>query len=145
MYKLGIIFTVLLLLLSTTAFLPAVKALNKSVNEVYYQYTDATSREDLATFSDDLADAVRENKAGASILFAGYAVQFAIAIVAGFIANKSYYKHVIAKIRNIHQTAQTPDLARIRSQREGGVNIIAPLAVVFLIEGVSTLLQTLIK
>ncbi len=145
MYKLGIIFTALLLLLSATTFIPAVKVLNKSVNAVYDQYAEVESREELSTIYSAITDAMRSNKTGTAILLSTYAVQLAIGIVAGAIANKEYYKHIIKKIRDIHNTSQTPELAGMRTRKEGGVSIIFPLAAIFLIEGVNTFLQTFIK
>ena len=142
MYKLGIIFAATLLLLSCTAFIPAVSSLIKESNEVVMQYSTATTAEEINSFYSDFAKIMNDNKAGVLIVTAKSLIQIALGIAAGFIANKSYYNHVVRKIREIHAGAQTPDLARMRIHKEGGVSALAPLAVILLIDGLSSIIQT---
>ncbi|MCR4593639.1 MAG: DUF2628 domain-containing protein [Clostridiales bacterium] len=147
MYELGVIFAALMLLLSCTAFIPAVSSFYKQYYDVVMQYSDVSSPEELNSFYSDCAKVVSDNKLGVAIMTAESIVMLSLRIVSGFIANKSYYKHTVRKIREIHKGAQTPDLARMRIQKEGGVSALAPLAlfaVINLFDWFTSMLQTII-
>lgn len=105
--KLGALFLSIMILLTSTSFLPSAVRFSTAVYEMETQIAELSEDiEDEAEYNaailetaDTMQKVYTENKTGVILLMAQSVMNLALSIFIGFNADKWYYKHTISKIK----------------------------------------------
>lgn len=109
LYKLGVIFLALFVLLSSMSFLPPALKFSETIYDFETQIeeltetveTDAEYETAVVELYQSAYKELNENKTGLIILSIQSVTTFAISIFIGLNANKWYYKHTISQVKKI--------------------------------------------
>lgn len=128
LYKLGVVFLALFILLSSLSFLPPALKLSEVIYDFETQVeelsedaeTDAEYESAVMDLYKSTYEKLNENKTGLIIYMVQSVSNFAISIYIGLNANKWYYKHTISQVKQI-STETEPEKVKENLFLSGGV------------------------
>ncbi len=126
LYKLGVIFLSVILLISVVfSLFPSVQQFNTEFYEWKNQYSDyASLSEDEAKTALTEAQALyTRNLSGIALTLVANGLSIGIQILIGFKANKWYYDHTVSKIRQIKTEFAEPELRKLNFYKQGGMSM----------------------
>ena len=126
LYKLGVIFLAVMLLMSVAFSLPpSVQKFVAESNEWYENYGDVSSltEEEMETAATQQKEIYLGNPAGVAITAIEGALSLAIQLFIGFKANKWYYNHTVSKIRQIKAEFTEPEIRKLNFYKQGGMSM----------------------
>lgn len=126
LYKLGVIFLAIMLVVSVAFSLPSsVQKFVADTNEWYEKYGDVSSltEEEMEAAVAQQREIYTSNPAGVIITAAEGVLSLAIQLFIGFKANKWYYDHTVSKIRQIKSETPEPQLRKLNFYKQGGMSM----------------------
>ncbi len=126
LYKLGAIFLALILLISVGfSLIPSVQQFNNEVYEWQNQYSNVSSlTEEEAEAAVTEAQALyKNNTSGIILTLVANGLSIGIQIFIGFKANKWYYEHTVAKIRQIKAENADAQIRKLNFYKQGGMSM----------------------
>ncbi len=118
LYKLGVIFLTIFVLLSSMSFLPPAVRFSETIYDFESQIQELTESEEkeseyqtaVMELYESAYKKINENKTGLIIYTVQSLTSFAITIFIGLNANKWYYKHTISQVKKICAETETEKL-----------------------------------
>ena len=118
LYKLGVVFLTIFILLSSMSFLPPALKLSEVIYDFETQVEelteDAKTDEEYETAVTELYkstyEKINENRTGLIIYATQSVANFAISVFIGLNANKWYYKHTISQVKKVSSESETTKL-----------------------------------
>lgn len=109
LYKIGIVFLAVFVLLSSLSFLPPAARFSNAVYDLEVKLEEITrtieTEEEyqaaIMELSNEMSEAFRENKTGITIAAFQSVASFFISVFIGLNANKWYYRHTMSQIKSI--------------------------------------------
>ena len=128
MYKLGALFLAITLAVSAIPmFIPQYTQLESEISAITEEYGNDISADDpMGSLNEMYAKMGASNKkhpVGIAVISVQYAVNIALSLYFGFIADKKYKEHVVNKVREINSseyTAGNDEFRKLRLFSEGG-------------------------
>ncbi len=128
MNKIGIIFMAVILGVSLLVSIP--QSSQSFSNDLYewtekYQYMnpEETTAEQEIQSLEEFKSIFTENVLGAVLVIAQSLLGLLMRIYAGFMANGWYYKHTVAKIKEIKESTPEPQLVKLKLYKDGGMSM----------------------
>lgn len=126
LYKLGVIFLAVMLLLSVSfSLIPSVQQFNNDVYDWQNKYSDYTSlsEDEAKNAVSEAKNLCADNKTGVVITLVANALSLGIQFFIGFKANKWYYNHTVSKIKQIKSETAEPELRKLNFYKQGGMSM----------------------
>lgn len=128
MYKLGALFLAITLAVSTIPiFIPQYTELESEITAITDEYANDISTDDpIGRWNEMYAKmdaSIKKHPVGVAVIAVQYAVNIALSLYFGFVADKKYKEHVVNKVREINSseyTAGNEEFRKLRLFSEGG-------------------------